>query len=244
LHIINDDGNFPLRYTVRKLDSKGDTTREVIESRQGTVARLVQRNGQPLTGQENDAERQRLQEILDSPADFIKHHKHDDQMRDYTMQLVRQMAQAMIYTYAPGQPQPPGVAGPQVVIDFQPDPAYKPPSTICELLTGIQGRMWIDARSKRLKRVEARVLHQVNLGWGGVLARIHPGGTIEFEQANAGGDRWVYSHVDEDLTMLALWVKTIPLKDKMSAYNFHQLPAPLSVQDAVKTLLALPVPLR
>src|ERR1700722_2950065 len=147
--IVNDDGKFPLRYRVHKVDSKEDITREVIETRNGTVARLVERNGQKLTAAEDAAERQRLKDILASPGDFIKHHKRDDSTRKYCLQLVKEMPGAMIFSYAPGQPQPPRVAERQIVIDFHPDTNYKTSETVDNLLTGIEGRLWIDARSRR-----------------------------------------------------------------------------------------------
>jgi len=240
VHIIDDDGSFPLRYRVRKVDAKGDVTREVIETRQGSVARLVQRNGQPLTVAEDAAEQQRLNAILASPEEFIKHHKRDNATRQDSLQLVRQMPQAMIYTYTPGQPQTPNAASPQVVLDFHPDPAFKPPTMLSDLLTGLEGRMWIDSKSNRVTRIEGRVLHPVNFGWG-FVARIYPGGTIVFEQANAGGDRWVYSHVDTHLTMRVI-VKTVPMNEQMSAANFQLLPAPVSFQEAIHMLLAMSSP--
>lgn len=242
--IIQDDGSFPVRYRVRQAGAKGDMTREVIESKQGSVARMVQHNGQNLTAAEDAAERQRLEEILRSPDAFIKHHKRDEESRQYSIDLVSQMPKAMIFKYAPGQPQPANATGPQVVIDFEPDPSYKPHDMVCDALTGIHGRMWIDAKSHHLTRIEGSILHQVNFGWGGLIARISPGGTVEFEQVNAGQDRWVYSHLDEHLTIRALLVKTIPENNLMTATDFRLLPAPMSVQEAVHTLLAMPIPLR
>ena len=241
--IIDDDGKAPLRYRVRKVDAKGDTTREIVETRQGNVARLIERNGQPITAAEDTAEKDRLNAILAAPDDFIKHHKRDLSTRDDTLQLVRLMPQALIYTYAPGQPQLQGTDSPQVVLDFHPDPAFKPPTMLDDLLTGIEGRLWIDARSHRMIRIEGRVLHPVNFGWG-FVARIYPGGSIQFEQANPGGDRWVYSHLVEHLTVRAMMVKTIPENNQMTASDFHLLPAPVSFQEAIHLLLAMPIPLR
>jgi len=242
-HIINDDGSFPLRYRIRKVDAKNDVTRDIIESKQGTVARLVQRNGQPLTAQEDAAERARLAEMLDSPSDFIKHHKRDNAARNYSMDLVREMPRAMIYTYTPDQPQRPNATGPEVVIDFAPDPHYKPPSLITDILTGLQGRVWIDQKSLRVTRIEGHVLRPVDFGWG-MLARIYPGGTVEFEQANAGGDRWAYSHLRENLTIREMMVKTVKEHTDIDAADFKLLPAPVTYQEAVRILLATPLTLR
>jgi len=152
------------------------------------------------------------------------------------------MPQAMLFTYTPGQPQSPGATSPQIVIDFHPDPAFKPPTMLSDALTGLEGRMWIDAQSHRVVRIEGHVLHPVNFGWG-FVARIYPGGTVSFEQTNAGGDRWVYSHLDTHLTMRVI-VKTVPMNETMSAANFQVLPAPVSLEEAVHQLLAMPVALR
>jgi hypothetical protein len=243
LHIIDDDGKAPLRYRVRKIDAHSDTTRLIIETRQGDVARLIERNGQPLTAVEDTAERERLNAILQSPSDFIKHHKRDNSTRADVMQLVSLMPQAMIYTYVPGQPQPQSATSAQVVIDFRPDPAFHPPSMLADLLTGLEGRMWIDADSKRVTRVEGQIIKTVNFGFG-IVARISPGGTIEFEQTNAGENRWVYSHLVENFSVRAMMVKTIPENTRMNASDFHLLPAPVTFQEAVHLLLATPIPIR
>jgi hypothetical protein len=240
LLIINDDGDTPLRYRIRKIDPKGDTTRIQIESRQGDVARLIERNGHPITPTEDAAERDRLNTILTSPSDFLRHHKRDSAMRSDVNQLVRLLPTAMTYSFTPGQPQLPG-ATPQIAIDFRSNPNFKPPTMLSESLTGIEGRMWIDATSRRVTRIEGHFLKTVNFGFG-IVARIFPGGTIELEQTNAGGDRWVYSHLVEHLTVRAMMVKTIPEDSKMTASDFQLLPKPVDFQEAVRQLLAMPIP--
>src|SRR5438309_2891266 len=55
-----------LRYKYHVIDEKGDQTRDQIETPQGSVARLLLRNGRPLTEQEDTAERERLNSILQS----------------------------------------------------------------------------------------------------------------------------------------------------------------------------------
>lgn len=242
VHIIDADGTFPLRYRQRKIDAKGDTTREIIESRDGSVARLIERNGQPITAAEDTSERQRLTDSLSSPSDFIKHHKRDSAMRSDVMNLVRLMPQAMIYTYVPGQPQFPGATSKQIVIDFQPDPKFKPPTLFSGVLTGLAGRFWIDQQTHQLTRGEAHVLHDVDFGWG-ILGSVHRGGRVAFEQTDAGNGRWVYSHLEEQLTFRVL-VKTLPENAVMTNSDFHQMPAMLPYQEAIRVLLAMSIPLR
>ncbi len=85
----NPRTKFRLRYRQRKVGAKGDTTREIIVSREGNVARLVERDGQPLTAAEDAEERARLTEDIDSPDDFLKHRSRDTQMRETVHQADR-----------------------------------------------------------------------------------------------------------------------------------------------------------
>jgi hypothetical protein len=243
LKIISPDGLPAVRFRERKTDAHGDTTREYIETEEGTVARLVERNGQPLTAAEDAGERQRLEDQLNAPADFLKHHAHDKSQRADASQLVRLLPQAMLYSYAPGQPQPEGARSPQIVIDYKPNPAFHPPNTRAELLTGIEGRVWIDAQSHRMTRIEGHILHPVDFGYG-LVARIFPGGKVVLEQADAGSNRWVYSRLSEHVQVRVLMVKTIVQSSEASSWDFRLLPERLHYQNAIKMLLAMQIPLR
>ncbi|MGA7156693.1 MAG: hypothetical protein WBY53_07605 [Acidobacteriaceae bacterium] len=241
--MIESADKVPVHYRQRKVGAKGDTTREVIESKDGNVARLVERNGAPITAEEDAAERTRLQDEIASPEDFFKHHRRDDELRDSVIKLVDLMPHAMLYSFAPGQPQQKGDAVKEVVLDFRPNPLFHPPTMYAEALTGLEGRIWIDPRTHTLTRIEAHVLHVVDFGFG-LLAKIYPGGTMEMEQTNLGDDHWVYSHVDEHLTARVLLVKDHPENNVISSWNFQIMPSLLSYQDSIRTLLAMQIPLR
>jgi hypothetical protein len=242
LEIIQND-DLPIRYVVRVANRKGDTTREVIESVQGNVARLIQRDGKPITAAEDAAERERLNGILTSPSDFLKHQQRNGPGRTYALQVIKLMPSATLYSYTPGQPQPAGATSPQVVIDFKPDPAFNPPTMVSEILTGLQGRVWIDAQTGTMTRIEANIIRPVNFGWG-FVARVYPGGHIEFEQTLVDGKRWAYNHLDQNVTVREMMLRTVNEKTKMGAWNFKLLPAPMPFQDAVHALLAEKIPLQ
>jgi hypothetical protein len=246
--IIEHEGTQPLRYRVRKRNAKGDTTRETIETPQGAVARLIERDGAPLTAKEDAAERQRLQEVLAAPEEFVRHHTHDQATHDSVIQLVKLMPAAMLFSYAPGQPQPAKGSGGQstarqVVLDFHPDPNFHPPTMISNFLTGIEGRIWIDPTSRRVTRAEARIIRPVNFAFG-IVARIYPGGTVEFEQADAGAGHWVYSHLNQHLTIREMMLKTVPEDAEFTSSDLRLLPQPIDWQQAIRLLLAMPVPTR
>lgn len=243
IKVIEAADKVPMRYRQRKVGVKGDTTREVLVSRDGNVARLVERDGQPITAEEDAEERARLTDEMSSPEDFMKHRRRDAEMRDSVIKVVGLMPQAMLYSYAPGQPQA-GISGGGserlVVVDFRPNPSFHPPTMLAECLTGLEGRVWIDPQTHYLKRVEARVLRPVNMGFG-ILAKIFPGGTLALDQMNLGGEQWVYSHLDEHLTARVLMVKNYPEDNVITSWDFRALPSGVSFQEGIRELLGMAV---
>ena len=240
LDMLNHKGPY-LRYRMHIIDAKGDQLRDVIESEDGTVARLIMRNGKPLTEEQDKAERQRLDGMLQSPADFYKHIKNDSSGKKIADSLMRLMPDAMSYTYAPGQPQTgrnPGIT--EVVFDYEPNPKFNPPTTASEALKGLKGRVWVDPNSKHVVRMEGTVFQGVNFGWG-MLAHIYPGGKLALDQADAGNGRWIYTHFTEQLTVRALMVKTLNINTTIDATNFQPISA-MRYQEAIKLLLSTPLP--
>jgi len=230
-----------LRYRMHIINEKGDLVRDIIESKDGTVARLVSRNGKPLTEAEDRAERQRLNDMLASPSAFAKHIRNGDSERKIADRLIPLMPDAMIYTYAPGQPQTGNNGGAvEVVLDYKPNPNFSPPSTEAEALTGLEGRIWIDAKTRRLIRMEGTIFRPVNFGWG-VLAHIYPGGKLALDQTNAGGDRWIFTRFSMKLRARALMVKTVNVNSTVEAGSFQTL-GPINYQDAIHMLLDTPLP--
>ncbi len=244
LHILAMEDRQPLRYRVHKVDARGDVVREVIESREGNVARLIGRNAAPLTAEENQAERDRLEGILASPGEFLNREQRDRASRRYALELIHTIPGAMLWSFTPGQPQPPNVPETQVVIDFTPDPAFKPPTLVAEALTGIAGRLWIDAGSHCITRIEGHTLRPVNFGWGGLLARISSGGTLGFEQENTGDGRWLYSRLREHLLIREMMLRTVHEDAELNVFDVQRLPSLPTYQDAIHALLAIPVPTR
>jgi len=238
--IVEHTGSY-LRYKQHLVDAKGDELRDVIETKDGTVARLVMRDNHPLTQEQDENERGRLQYLVDHPADFARHQKNEGTSKKIATDLIKLMPDAMIFTYVAGQPQTPNPAGPEVVIDFEPNPKWKPPTMYSEGLTGLRGRVWIDAKTKEIVRIEGDIFHPVNWGWG-MLAHIYPGGKVDLEQTVASGQRWNMTSFHEQVTVKALMVKTLSVHSEGQSFSFQALPAGMSYPDAIRMLLSAPLP--
>jgi hypothetical protein len=230
-----------LRYRMHSVNEKGDQVRDIIESKDGTVARLTMKDGKPLTEEQDKWERQRLNDMLASPAAFAKHIRNGESERKIADRLVPLMPDAALYSYTPGQPQTGTNGGAlEVVIDYKPNPNFTPPNTEAEALTGLEGRVWIDAKTHYLVRMEGTVSHGVNFGWG-MLAHIYPGGKLDLNQTDAGGNRWIFTDFSMELSVRALMVKNLNVKSHVQASNYQTI-GPMSYQDAIHLLLDTPLP--
>ncbi|MBN9614197.1 MAG: hypothetical protein J0G35_01355 [Acidobacteriales bacterium] len=231
-----------LRYRMHVVDVKNDYVRDVIESKDGTVARMILKDGRALTEEEDKAERQRLNDMIASPSDYAKHVQHEEEGKKLADRMMRLLPDAMIYSYTPGQPQTGKNNGAlEVVLDYEPNPKFNPPMTTAEALTGLKGRVWIDAKTRQLVRMDGTIFRAVNFGWG-MLAHIYPGGQLMLEQTNAGGNRWIFTRFIEQVKVRALLVKTININTRVEAGSFETLPGPIPYQDAVRMLLDTPLP--
>jgi hypothetical protein len=232
-----------LRYRLHEVDEKGDRVRDEIETPDGSVARLILRDGRPLTPEEDAAERERLNTLIDSPADFARHVRREQENKKTGIRLIQLMPDAMQWSYAPGQPELPNQPAGHpalVVLDFKPNPKWSPPDIESEPLTGLEGRVWVDPNTRRMVRLEGSIFQAVNIGWG-VVAHIYPGGTVAVQQTSVGGQRWIVEHLVEQLTLRALLVKNVKESLIYDTTQFQPVSA-MKYQQAIKLLLDTPLP--
>lgn len=232
-----------LRYRMHTKNAKGDQVRDIIQSKDGAVARLILKEGRPLTAEEDAAEHERLQAMLDSPGAYARHARGDVTDRKMAHDLIEQLPEAMLFTYAPGQPQrsdrvmhPDDV--PEIVIDYKPNPAWTPPEIEADGLTGLEGRVWIDPKTRHMTRAEGTIFRGVNMA--GFIAHIYEGGKLSFEQTRVSDQRWIFSKFIEHVELRVLF-KRVNEDSENEASDFKEVPA-MSYQDAIRALLATPLP--
>jgi hypothetical protein len=248
-----EHANSYLRYRAHQINERGDRVREQIETKDGTVSRLILRDGRPLTAEEDAAERARLNNMLTSPSAFYRHARDDQSDRKMSIRLLGMLPDAMIYSYAPDQPQLPTQplgrdAIPLVVLAFKPNPNWSPPNLESEVLTGVEGRVWIEPRSRCVVRVESDLSQPVNIGLG-VLAHLYPPGNAQLQQTNVPNtdqtgpatQRWMIEHLTMQFNLRALMVRDIHDHLVYDTSDFQVVPA-MTYQEGIKLLLATPSP--
>ena len=122
LHSSNSRSS--LRFRLRKQDEDRRTTKDIIETRDGDIARLVAVDDKPLTPERAKAERERLDTLLAHPELQAHRHKKEQEDSSRTNEMVRLLPDAFLYTYR-GMVDTPN--GPAWRLSFVPNAGLHPP---------------------------------------------------------------------------------------------------------------------
>jgi hypothetical protein len=225
----------PYRYTLHKVDDDKVTTKIIVETRDGDIARLIARDNKPLSPQANQAELDRLNNLRDHPE--IQEHRHKKEQEDGVREneMVRLLPDAFLYHYE-GMVQGPN--GPAYRLTFKPNPNFTPPDREAEVYHGMVGELWVDQGQQRLVKLDAHLIADVNFGWG-ILGKLYKGGSILVEQADVGDQHWEATHMKLDLTGKALMLKSLSFQTTEDASDFHPVPD-AGYKEAIALVESLP----
>jgi len=184
------DAQHPMRYRLRKSSPRLSTTKEIFETNDGAVARLVAINDHPLSTADEQKEQDRLSGLLIDPS--RQRHRKQAEAEDTgrILKVMRALPSAFIYQYA-GEAE--GPTGKVERFTFRPNPRFDPPDLETEALTAMTGEIWVDAAQGRIAKLEGHLQQDVDFGWG-ILGRLNKGGWIVIEQADVGNHQWRIVH--------------------------------------------------
>jgi len=220
------------RFRQRKVDPKVSTVKEIFETKDGDVARLIEKDGKPLPPDEEQAEMDRLNNLLAHPE--LQEHRHKKEQEDGARgdEMVRMLPDAFLYT-ADGTVDGPN--GPCYRLKFRPNPAFTPPDREGQVYHGMVGELWVDQAQMRLAKIDAHLISDVNFGWG-VLGRLYKGGSILVENADVGLNHWETTHMKLRLQGKIMMMKSVDFSTTEDFSNFQMLPQELSYQEAIRLL--------
>ena len=191
------DQNHPMRFLLRKSSPRLTTTKDIVETRDGAVARLLSVNDSPLAPADEQKEQARLDALVSDPS-LQRHRKQgEDSDTGIVLKLLGMLPNAFLYQYAGPIASP---AGTVQRYTFKPNPSFSPPDYETQALTALSGEIWIDPAQERVLRLEGHLQQDTDYGWG-ILGRLNKGGWVELEQADVGGKQWRIVHVQLEMTL-------------------------------------------
>jgi len=216
------------RYRFHREDEKGSYDREVVETKDGQLARTLLLNGQPLTPEQRAKDDERMKKLVDDPEDRAKRDKraHDD--GDKAKQMLKASPDAFIFKYD-------GVEDGLVRLTFFPNPHYNAPNRELQVFRSLSGKMWIDRSAMRLARIDGTLFEDVTFGWG-LLGRLNKGGTFQVVQKKVGDDHWDIVSLDVNMQGHAIIFKSINVKQHQHLSDYHRVPDNLTMAQAYDLL--------
>lgn len=163
-------------------------------------------NDKPYTAEQMAQEHGRLSKEVDrrdheTPKERHRRSERYWKERNQTRILLEQYVKAFDFT----------LAGEEVinehsacVLDAKPRPDYRPPNREAKILTGMQGRMWIDDHNFHWLKAEADVLKPVSIL--GVAVRVLPGTHMELQMAPVSQSLWLVSCFSVIVKASVLWM--------------------------------------
>ena len=209
------DPNHLMRYQLRKSSPRLTTTKAIIETKDGDVARLLSIDDRPLGADDAQREQTRLDTLAGDPS-LQKHRKQsEDEDAGIVLKLLRMLPNAFLYQYAGSGMD---AAGKVEKFTFKPNLKFDPPDYETQALTALSGEIWIDAAQERVTRLEGHLQQDTNYGWG-ILGKLNKGGWVVLEQADVGSRQWRLVHVQMEMTMRILFkTKEFNTNEQMTQY--------------------------
>jgi hypothetical protein len=248
-----DAAHQPMRFILHKQDERHNITQEIVETPQGDVAMLVAVNGTALSAAGQQAERTRLS-ALDAHPEYQAHRRSREQADQARIdKLLHELPDAFIYRYdstvscdvttppsvpAPGfAPQPASGGAPAQCyhMTFTPNPDFDPPDIESKVFRGMAGEIWIETSAERLCRLNARLVQDVDFGWG-IVGRLDKGGTVFLEQTEIGDKDWELTRMKLNMTGKALLVKPLSFRVNEELAHFAPVPPGTDYHAAIKLL--------
>jgi hypothetical protein len=223
------DAQHPMRYRLRKSSPRLTSTKEILETKDGAVARLIAVNDSPLNAEDEQKEQTRLAALLSDPNKQRHRKQTEDEDSARAMKVLRALPNAFVYQSAGAATGPTGAVK---KFSFKPNPKFDPPDLETQLLTQMSGEIWIDVAQERVTRLEGHLAKDVDLGWG-ILARLNKGGWIVIEQADIGEHQWHIVHFQMAMTG-RVFFSTKVFDTTEDESRFAPLPAGLSYKQAIQ----------
>jgi hypothetical protein len=229
-----------VRYMFRacKKTAQGSQTRLYVETQQAMVGMTIAYNGKPVSQEQLQGEQGRLAGLIANPEQLKRKEKLEKEESEHTLRIVKALPDAFLFTYDGQEAGISGMGreGKQLVrLKFRPNPSYKPPSHVEEVLVGMQGFLFVDPEARRIARIDGTLFREVTFGWG-ILGHLNQGGHFFVQQQDLGDGSWEISCMRLDFAGKVFLFKNIAIKSEEVFSDFRRVPASITFAEGVKML--------
>ena len=218
----------------------GSQTRIYVETKDAMAGMTIASDDKPLSEEQVQAERGRLAGLVSNPELLRRKQRQEKEEAEHTLRIVKALPDALLFDYDGSLIGSPtlGSEGTQLVrLRFRPNPAYRPPSHVEDVLVGMKGVVLVDATSRRIAQIDGTLFKEVTFGWG-ILGHLDKGGHFLVEQREVGDGSWDISRMSLSFTGKILLFKSLTIKSEEVFSDFRRVPADTTFAQGVKMLEA------
>lgn len=224
----------PTYFTYRDVKRKKDgstETKQMIQTPEAVLGRIVAINGQPLTAEQRKNEDNRLNRLTNDPDELAKKKKEQQEDDARARKMVRAIPDAFNFQFVRTEE---GPSGEVAVFNFSPNPNWVAPDRELQVFTGMSGTLKIAVKPERLSLMQAKLFKDVNFGWG-ILGKLYQGGDFMIEQSEIAPGHWDVTHMKLHFTGKVLLVKSLNIQQDEQTSEYHEV-QPMSVAQALDRL--------
>ena len=213
------------RWRYRDEEQTKRTVSIVVETDAGSVKRLVERDGRPLSDAEAKAEDARLAAYIHDASRLAKA-KRDSAADDKSAtELLRMLPDAFLWKVM-------GEDAGSVTLGFVPNPGFRPPDMQSRVLGAMSGEMVVDRASHHIRTLSGTLTTDVMLGYG-LLGRMKQGGTFRVERREVGPGEWQITETHVHIDGKALMFKSIGEQQDELQTEFRPVGAGTTMEQAL-----------
>jgi hypothetical protein len=216
--MYRDDNKVPDAHTVKL----------VIQTSQGDLSKAIEKNGHPLTPQEQKEDEQKIDTFVNDASVREKQKRDHAQDAEKSSALTKLLPDAFLWTVT-------GRKGEETTLHFEPDPKFDPPTYEARVFAAMEGVMVVNTEQKRIKQLKGALTRDVNFGYG-LLGKLEKGGTFEIERTEVAPGVWDITTTHIHIQGHALIFKSIGEQQDEVTSHYHPTPPSLTLAQAAKML--------
>ncbi len=204
----------------------------VVQTSQGSVKRLIERGGHPLSASEAQAEQERVQNFIHSPWQIRRQQRDSAQDDKSAEDLLRLLPRAFLWKVASETDE-------LTTLTYQPDPNFDAPDIKSRVMGTMAGEMVIDRKAHRIRTIKGTLTEDVSIGWG-IVGKLRKGGTFDVERREIAPGIWQIVETHVHINGRALFFKSIGQQQDEVSSNFTRVPPSTTLEEAAKLLFTQP----
>ncbi len=229
----NDHSRWRYRSTVRRSD--GEFVYQVVETDNGSVKKLIQKNGQPLSPAELEKENQRIDSFVRDPSQQAKKQKDSQQDDKRAEDMLRMLPDAFLWTLKSDAPE-------GTTFSFVPNPSFNPPSMESRVFAAMAGEIVVSKPGHRIQRISGKLIRDVTFGFG-LFGRMQQGGTFHVGRSALAPKVWQITESHVHIKGHILLFKSISEQEDEVKTDFRPSPPAITLEQAAGLLHSEPVSL-